>query len=40
MMIQRALDAEAEGLEPSEYVNKVIETLRQPLQQVQELYDN
>ena len=37
--MQRALDAEAEGLDPTEYVNKVIDTLRDPLKQVQDLYD-
>lgn len=38
--MQHALDAEAEGVDPTEYVNKVIETLKGPLQQVQELYDS
>ena len=39
-VMQQALDAETEGLDTTEYTDKVIEILREPLQQVQELYDS
>ena len=39
-MMQQALDAETQGLDTTEYTDKVIEILREPLQQVQELYDS
>ena len=38
--MQRALDAEAEGADTQAYVDKVIGTLRKPLQQVKEMYDS
>ena len=38
--MQRALDAETEGADTQAYVDKVIGTLRKPLQQVKEMYDS
>ena len=38
--MQQALDAEGEGLDGSEYVDKMREVLEAPLQQVKELFDN
>lgn len=38
--MQQAMDAESQGLDGTEYVDKITELLEEPFQKVRELYDN
>lgn len=38
--MQQAMDAEAEGLDGTEYVDKIVELLEEPFEKVREMYDS